>query len=70
MNLQSFKDKLALFKFGMTAREAWSKGICIDCKQPALLKCHTKAGRYVYHIHSICEECFDAWGGDMNPYKV
>jgi hypothetical protein len=48
MNLESFKDKLALIAFGITRQEAWKKGICIDYKQPALPKCHTKAGRYVY----------------------
>ena len=45
---------------GMTTAEAWAKGICIDCKQPALPKCHTDEGRGEYRISGMCEECFDA----------
>jgi hypothetical protein len=60
MSLQDHKDESALNAYGMTAQEAWSKGICIDCKQPALPKCPTEAGRGEYRISAICEECFDA----------
>jgi len=67
MNLQSLLDKLALVAFGMTQREAWSKGICIECKQPALSKCHTGIGCNEYRISAICEECFDAWRERRDP---
>lgn len=58
-NLQDFKDNLAREACGITAAEAWAKGICIDCKQPAAPKCHTDAGRGEYRISAMCEECFD-----------
>lgn len=61
MNLDSFINQLAMIAFDITPREAWSKGICIACKQPALPKCHTEAGRREYLINATCEECFDAW---------
>jgi hypothetical protein len=58
-DLQNFKDALAMDACGMTAAEAWAKGICIDCKEPALPKCHTEDGRGEYRISAMCEECFD-----------
>jgi hypothetical protein len=63
-NLQDFKDALAVDACGITAAEAWEKGICIDCKQPAGPKCHTPAGRGEYKISAMCEECFDALFAD------
>lgn len=59
-NLQDIKDSLAKDACGMTTAEAWAKGICIDCKQPAAPKCHTPEGRGEYRISAMCEECFDA----------
>ena len=59
-NLQDFKDSLAKDAHGITAQEAWSKGICIDCKQPAGPKCHTPDGKGEYRISATCEECWDA----------
>jgi hypothetical protein len=59
MNLQEFKDKLAIDACGITAQQAWDKGICIECKQTAAPKCHTAAGHGEYRISAMCEECFD-----------
>jgi hypothetical protein len=60
MSLQNHKDETAINAYGMTAEEAWSKNICIKCKEPALPKCLSEAGRDEYRISALCEECFDA----------
>lgn len=60
MGFQGFKDSIAKEAHGMTAAQAQKTGICIDCKQLALPKCHTDAGRREYRISAICEECWDA----------
>lgn len=57
--LQNFKDKLAKDTFGMTKADAVAKDICIDCKEPALPKCYSDAGKREYKISGLCEECFD-----------
>ncbi len=59
MTLQETKDWLAIAACGITTKEAWGKGICIECKEPAEPKCHTVAGRGEYRISAMCEECFD-----------
>lgn len=70
--LQDFKDELAIAACGITPQEAWAKGICIECKQPAVPKCHTPDGVGEYRISAMCEECFDAMfaeeeGGEAEP---
>jgi len=57
--LQQFKDQLAKDAFGTTAKEARAKGLCINCKEPALPKCYSEAGRREYKISGLCEKCFD-----------
>ena len=63
MSLQQLKDRWAIAVHGMTAQEAWSRNICVQCKQPALSKCPTEAGRREYLISALCERCFDAMVG-------
>jgi len=46
--------------FNMTGEEAQSKGICLQCKEPAEPKCHSLAGKREYQISGLCEECFDS----------
>ena len=58
-NLQKFKDNLAKSIYNMTAKEAIAKGICIDCKKPAVPRCHTALGAKEYEISGLCEECWD-----------
>ena len=58
-DLQKFKDKLAEGLYGMTAEQAIAKGICIQCKQPALPNCYSEAGVREFRISGLCEECFD-----------
>lgn len=57
--LDEFKDSFAQSLYGMTKDEAVSKGICIQCKEPALPKCYSDAGRKEYTISGLCEKCFD-----------
>lgn len=56
MSLQDFKDDISIAACGMTAKEAQTKGICIECKLPAAVKCHTDAGRSEYLILFADEE--------------
>ena len=57
--------------FGMTIKEAHSKGICIQCKEPVLVMAadgtskynpelfYSAAGKQEWNISGICEKCFD-----------
>lgn len=58
-NLQDFKDALSKECYGETTKDAQAKDICIQCKEPALPKCHSDAGRKEYQISGLCEVCFD-----------
>jgi hypothetical protein len=44
----------------LNPRDAKAKGLCFKCKQPALPKCYSDAGRKEYKISGLCEQCFDA----------
>jgi hypothetical protein len=59
MNLQNFKDKLAKELFGQTVNESQSTGLCIQCKEPAIPKCYSEAGKREYYISGLCEKCYD-----------
>ena len=50
---------LAKSLYGMTKQEALAKGICIDCKESAIPKCYSEAGKREYRISGLCEKCFD-----------
>ncbi len=58
-NLQEFKDNMAKDLYGMTVSEAISKGICIQCKQEALPRCHSEADKQEFKISGLCKICFD-----------
>jgi len=58
-SLQDFKDKLSKDCYGQTTKEAQNTGDCIQCKEPALPKCYSHAGRKEYQISGLCEICFD-----------
>lgn len=57
--LQEFKDSASKSAFGMTKQYANVKGICVHCKEEALPKCYSEAGRREYRISGLCEKCFD-----------
>lgn len=66
ISLQEFKDKMAKQLFGSTLTDAKETGICIKCKEPALEKCYSKAGKKEFYISGLCELCFDKLiSGDM-----
>lgn len=53
--------------YGIIKEEAFAKGICIECCEPALPKCYSNAGRKEYHISGLCEQCFDGMFGEEEP---
>ena len=57
--LDKLKDELAKDIFSISKSEAISKGICVDCKQPAVKNCYSQAGLKEYRITGLCEKCFD-----------
>lgn len=66
MSLQKFKDDLSTDLYGMTTQQAIEKGICIQCKEEALSKCYSNAGRKEYYISGLCEKCFDKICGGLD----
>lgn len=64
MTLQEMKDSFSKNLFGMTKDKATTKGICIQCKEEALPKCYSDAGRKEYYISGLCEKCFDEITGE------
>jgi hypothetical protein len=59
MNLKEFKDEVSKSMYKMSAKEAREQGVCIQCKEKALPKCYSEAGRKEYTISGLCEVCFD-----------
>lgn len=62
--LRALSDELNKSAYGETIQEANDKGNCISCKQPALLRCSTEAGRREFYISGLCEICFDRMFSD------
>ena len=58
MDLQDFKDDLAIEAHGMTVAEAHAKGVCINCEQPPTF--YSEDGKGEYQISGLCEPCFDS----------
>ena len=50
--------------FGMTKQEALEKGVCLQCKELAIPKCYSEAGKKEYSISGLCERCFDLATGE------
>ena len=62
--LTKLVEELSKELHGMTQAEALAKGICLECKEPALPKCYSDAGRKEYRISGFCEKCFDGMFAD------
>lgn len=63
-SLQKFKDFVTKSIYGLTTAEAHESGTCIQCREKALPKCYSEAGRKEYYISGLCEECFDKICGE------
>lgn len=50
--------------YGIDPEKAKEDGICIQCKQPAIPRCYSDAGRREFYISGLCELCFDAICGE------
>jgi hypothetical protein len=61
---QELKDNISRQVFKITKSEAQAQGICVNCRQPALARCYSDAGRREYGITAMCEMCFDEMFGD------
>jgi hypothetical protein len=59
-DLKARLDDMVKQETGMSPAEAKAQGLCFECKEPALAKCHSDAGRREYAISGMCEKCFDA----------
>ena len=57
--LQKLKDGLAENIYGKEVKEDRKKGLCIQCRESALEKCYSEAGRREYCISGLCEGCWD-----------
>lgn len=57
--LEKLKEKLAKELFDINRSDAIKKGICVDCKQPAIENCYSNAGKREYQISGLCEKCYD-----------
>lgn len=57
--IQEFTNRLAEDTFGMTKEEAQAEGLCINCRERAIPKCYSEAGKREYKISGLCEKCFD-----------
>ena len=64
MNLKELTDNIAKDIYGTTPSEAKKTGLCIQCKEEALPKCYSEAGRREYQISGLCEKCFDEIAGE------
>lgn len=58
--LSRMKEEMSKSVFGTSLSDAWSKGICVNCREQALPKCYSDAGRAEYRISGLCEKCFDS----------
>jgi len=64
--ISALKDDMTNDLFGMTKAEAIKKGVCIDCKQPAMSGCFSDLDVREYKISGLCGRCFNqiTGGGD------
>jgi hypothetical protein len=57
--LHELKETFGKGIYGLSPTDCKEKGICISCKEPAIPRCHTEAGRREFYISALCEECWD-----------
>jgi len=59
MSLQNFKKNLQEEIYGKESHVNREKGLCIQCKEPAIPNCYSQAGKDEFKISGLCEKCFD-----------
>jgi len=57
--ITEFLEELTKDKFEISVNEAFDKGLCVNCLEPAIPKCYSGAGLREYEISGLCEKCFD-----------
>ena len=57
--MKDITSKMGQEIYGIDPEEALKKGICIQCKEPAIPKCYSEAGVKEFSISGLCEKCFD-----------
>lgn len=68
-SIQDFLNDLTMQTYGITVSEALAEGICIQCREPALPKCYSDAGRAEHQISGLCESCFDEISGGPHEHE-
>lgn len=58
--IKKITNDMAKELYGVDPVESKAKGLCINCKEPALPKCYSDAGIKEFDISGLCEKCFDA----------
>ena len=58
-SLKDLKDELANDLFGGTITQSIDSKLCIRCKEAAIPKCYSEAGKTEFYISGLCEICFD-----------
>jgi hypothetical protein len=59
MNSFDFFEKFQVETFGITKKEAQTKGICIRCKKPAK-SFKNELSRREYGLSAFCQKCQDS----------
>jgi hypothetical protein len=57
--IQNCMEVMSKDIFGTSVSSSASKGLCVDCRQSALERCYSEAGKREYGISGLCEICFD-----------
>jgi hypothetical protein len=61
--LKELVDGMCRELYGIAKTDATDQGICVMCKEQAIPKCYSEAGRKEYRISGLCEPCFDTVTG-------
>jgi len=58
-DMQEFLNSTSVATFGTSIEAALKQGICVQCKQEALARRKSEAGKTEYGISGLCEVCWD-----------
>jgi len=57
--MQKIVDDMTKDLYNISNTKAIEQGLCVNCKEPALAKCYSPAGKKEFYISGLCELCFD-----------